>query len=491
MENIQFTQPTVTNFVNYMMDCGGTVANTGFAAFSTEFPSYCNPSIHWDGERFYLNQRTVSYYIHATKKDNYDSWGTLHYVIPAERYNWLETVNWMGVSHDPMKGFDFKKIEMKERVHQWEFHGLEDIRVVTWNNTLYGIGVRRDDNPTGRGRMEICELDPETFAEIKSVKLKAVDENTYCVKNWMPVTDMPFHFIDTANPLRIVKADPETGDVEVVVQKEKQPILEGFDMPRGSSQCIPFKDGHLCIIHTCQMYYTGNKRKYARYLHAFIHYDKDWNIDKVSPLFSFDDLMIEFCCGMTHKDNDIYISFALQDNMSYVLKVDDGAIWRFVCGALREEVDDYPIWGEKPSQNALFGYAMDLFRKKDYAGAYTWFQKATDLYDYTYDEMYMMARSVADMGHRDKEEIGLWVLCVEHDPERPEGLLGTAAYYWWRGHYPEAMYWAKKAMEKYSVYPNNLFFYSEEQFINLYKKIMFETKYYDMVNKEAKARRAF
>lgn len=489
MEKINLREPDVNNFVNYALSVGGEVSNTGFKGFSSHFPAYCNPSIFWDGDRFLMNQRTVSYFIHGTSKDNYDSWGPLHYVIQTERFNWLETVNYMGVSDNPMEGFNFKQIEMKERKHQWEFHGLEDVRVVRWNGILYGIGVRRDDNPTGRGRMELCRLD-DNFNEIDSVKLKAPDENTYCVKNWMPVTDMPFHFIDTANPLRIVKADPETGDVEVVVQKDKQPILEGFDMPRGSSQCIPFKDGHLTIIHTCQMYYTGNNRKYARYLHAFIYYNKNWEIEKVSPLFSFDDLFIEFCCGMTAKDNDIYISFALQDNISYVMKMPTEALWEFVCGHISSEVEDDSLWGGKPSQKAVFDYAMGLYKVKDYAGAYTWFQKSVDLFD-DYNARYMLARTVADMEHRDSSEIGAWILCLESDPKRPEGYMGAAGYYRWRNHYPEAAYFAKIAMQNYVTYNKPLFWYTDEQFHNLYKWVMKETSEYDMVDKSLKARKAF
>lgn len=490
MEKIDLREPECKRFVSYALSQGGDIENTGYSGFSSHFPAYCNPSIFWDEEtgRFLMNQRTVSYFIHSSK-DNFDSWGPLHYIIQAERYNWLETVNHMGVSSNPLEGFNFKEIKMKERKHQWEFHGLEDIRVVRWNGILYGIGVRRDDNPTGRGRMELCELD-EDFNEVKSVKMKAVDENTYCVKNWMPITDMPYHFIDTANPLRIVKADPVTGDVEVVVEKPKQPIFQGFDMPRGSSHCIPFRDGHLCMVHTCQMYYTGNKRKYARYLHAFVYFNRDWDIEKVSPLFSFNDFLVEFCCGMAMKDDDMYISFAVEDNMSYVLKMPKEAIERFIWEPFGKEADGCSIWHEKCPQKTIFDYAMELYRKKDYAGAYTWFQRDVDLFD-DYNARYMQARLVADMGHRDTSEIGLWILCIESDPQRPEGYMGAAAYYKWRGHYPEGGYFAKRAMEKYATYPKPLFYYNEQSFMELYRNIMFETQYYDMVDKVAKAKKAF
>ena len=39
------------------------------------------------------------------------------------------------------------------------FVGLEDARVVRWNNQLYICGVRRDVYDNGQGRMELCEID--------------------------------------------------------------------------------------------------------------------------------------------------------------------------------------------------------------------------------------------------------------------------------------------------------------------------------------------
>lgn len=494
MEKIELTQPQQPHFVELALSHGGNVTGTGFTNYSSHFPAYCNPSIYFDeySGKWLLNQRSVSYFIHSSK-DNFDSWGPLHYVIQTERFNWLETENYIGVSDNPHGEYSFKKIDMKERKHQWEFHGLEDIRLVRWNGTLYGIGVRRDDNPTGVGRMELCELDDNTFAEVSSVRIDAPNPDTYCVKNWMPIADMPYCFIDSTDPLRIVKCNPLNGSVEVIVEKPKKNLLPDFDFLRGSSQCIPYRGGHLCIVHTCQMWYTGNSRKYARYLHAFVFFNRDWDVQYVSPLFSFNDMLIEFCCGLQHRDGNFFISFALQDNMSYVLSVPDEIVWKFLTGTDMPDAvgKETGIWSPSATQEQLFNYAMHLYGKKDYAGAYTWFEHIVDRFPYAYNERYMLARTVADMGHRDTSEIGLWILCIESDPERPEGYMGAAAYYKWRGHFPEGGYFAKKAMQKYAVNTRPLFYYTDEYFTQIYKDIMKETQWYDAVDRVSKAKRAF
>ena len=41
----------------------------------------------------------------------------------------------------------------------WQFVGLEDGRLVRWNDKLYICGVRRDTTSNGEGRMEMSELE--------------------------------------------------------------------------------------------------------------------------------------------------------------------------------------------------------------------------------------------------------------------------------------------------------------------------------------------
>ena len=494
MEDIRLPEPDIKHFVAWCIHNGGEVAHIPFTQFNSMYPSYCNPSIFYDKttDTFRLIQRNVSYTLHHTHGEHWTPWGPLQYAIPQERYNWLETRNFYGECKDPMKDdWNFHEIKMVERQQMWEFRGLEDARLVDWNGNLYGIGVRRDDNPTGVGRMNAMLIDRETKNEQYSIKIKAPgDDKAYCIKNQSIITDMPYHLIDTFNPLHIIKFDTAYGNVETVVKKEKVKGLsdEGYDMMRGSSQTIPWKDGHLTIVHTCTMWYTANKRKYARYLHAFIEYDKDWNIRRMSPLFSFNDDMVEFCTGMTMKDDDLYISFALQDNVSYIVKVPAPMINQFIEEA--HDVTDSTVWGATPDQRELFNYAMDFFNKGDYSAAYTWFLHAVDIFPYTYNEQFMMARSIANLGHRDVFEHGMWYLCYRHDPNRPEAAAAIAEYYRYRGNYPAAAHWAVEAYNKVKAHPCHVFF-SDKDIENIYRWSMWETSEYDKVSPKAKGHKAF
>lgn len=497
MEDIKLPKPPFTHFVNYCLLRGGHISNTGFKDWTPVWPAYCNPSIFYDedDDRFLMIQRNVSYILNGSKGKLWNSWGPLHYSIPQERYNLLETRNFIGKTERPMDSdWGFKEIEMRPRKQIWSFRGLEDARCVRWNGILYAIGVRRDDNTTGIGRMEIVELDDQGN-EARAVKMKGPgDDKQYCIKNVVPITDMPGWFIyQAANPVILIKVNLETGDIEEYKEIPSDvDSFKQFDMPRGSSHCIPWGDNHhLSCVHLCTMYYTGNKRKYARYLHAFVEYDENWNVSRVSPLFAFDDLLVEFMLGMTMKYDTVYLSFALQDNVSYILEVN----MEVIDGFLDEHIDldttlTHTIWDKEPPQHYLFHNAQQHFIKGDYAGAFTWFTKAIDLYDYTYNERFMAARCIASLGHRDITEIGMWFDVIEHDPTRPEGYCAIANYYYCRGGYLEAYYWIIQAMERMFTKKPTLW-YSVDEIHRAYVMIASQTSHYNEVDNTLKAVKAF
>jgi len=116
----------------------------------------------------------------------------------------------------------------------WEFIGLEDARVVDWKDKLYLTGVRRDTKTDGEGRMELSTID----AGSKETERYRIEPPTksYCEKNWMPILDMPFHYVKWTNPTEVIKVDPKTGTSKTVYIIE-QDVTFPRDI-RGGSQVI-------------------------------------------------------------------------------------------------------------------------------------------------------------------------------------------------------------------------------------------------------------
>jgi hypothetical protein len=297
-----------------------------------------NPSILNVDGFLYINIRMLNYTLYHSigakgwmeEGGRYSSrWGPLTYVHPENDAR-LVTDNFLAKWSNSTK---FNKINMKLDIEsKWTFAGLEDGRLVNWNNKVYITGVRRDTTDNGQGRMELSELKKLSSqpTEISRVRIEhPTDPNSYCEKNWMPVRDMPYHFVMDANPTKLVKANPKTGKCKLVYEGEKIDIDGNM---RGSSQIIKHNDGFFAIVHDTNWWRFEDRcaeNKDAIYSHRLVQWDKDFVVQRVSKQFTFMDGQIEFCCGMDKLGDDFYITFGFEDNSAHMLQINEKVLDNF------------------------------------------------------------------------------------------------------------------------------------------------------------------
>jgi len=292
----------------------------------------CNPSILYKDGEFLFNLREVNYVLYhsigATKYreeggDYPSAWGPLSYLHP-NKFRKLATRNYLGTLDKGCKLVDTSILDVEPK---WNFHGLEDARLVNWDNKIYLTGVRRDTTDNGVGRMELSRVvnTDDSPIEVSRVRVKhpTNEQDAYCEKNWMPVRDVPFTYIKHVNPTQIVQTDPSTGDCWVVTEKER--VIE-VPNTRGGSQVLSYKGGYVAVTHDTVYWYfsdRGDGNKDAIYKHRIVFWDKDWNLQKVSKPFHFMGGQIEFCCGAEYVDNKFYITFGFEDNSAHLLVIDE------------------------------------------------------------------------------------------------------------------------------------------------------------------------
>ena len=318
------------NLVKKVISEGGNITPLLIPSSETNGTGLMNPSIYDDNGNLILNLRHVNYTLyHCEGQQLFNNrWGPLAYLNPENDIH-LRTNNFLCNLNSDLSIKDFCRVDTSKLDVEpiWEFVGLEDARVVRWDNKLYLIGVRRDTTTNGVGRMELSEISIENniVKEISRIRIEPPNNpNSYCEKNWMPILDMPFHFVKWTNPTEVVKVD--------LTNKTSQTIHLSLDVIsnipdlRGSSQVINYKDYRMCVVHDVALWKNKLQQKDAKYLHRFVIWDKDWNIVKISEPFSFMDGEIEFCCGMTLYKNDLLITFGFQDNAAFTLKVPSNII---------------------------------------------------------------------------------------------------------------------------------------------------------------------
>jgi predicted GH43/DUF377 family glycosyl hydrolase len=315
----------MSSLCQYVLSNGGSIHSLVVPAELTNGTGIFNPSVYNDNGTLYVNIRHCQVTMYHAEKNIYENqWGPLIYLNPENDIT-LTTTNFFAkltpnLEIDYTAKIDMSKFDVPPI---WEFRGLEDGRFVRWEDKFYIIGVRRDTNTIGSGRMEYTELDVnEETKEVKEISRSRIPgpppDTWYCEKNWMPIVDKPHHFIRWANPLQIVKVDPVLKTCEVVYENtEKLPIPKE---QRGSSHVIPFKEGYLFITHECDLWRNESGKKDSFYRHRFYYMDKNYKILNHTEPFNFMSSQIEFCCGITEYGDDLLISFGVQDNAAYILR---------------------------------------------------------------------------------------------------------------------------------------------------------------------------
>ena len=306
----------------------GTIQPLILPSKETNGTGTCNSSLFVEDDKIHLIMRHVEYTLyHSEGEQKYQTvWeGPLSY-YHREDCRTLKTNNFYclldsnNLSIKTYQKIDTSQLDVEPL---WDFVGLEDARLVKWNETYYLCGVRRDTTTNGQGRMELSEIDIHNnyVKEIRRNRIEVPDKDSYCEKNWMPILDKPFHFVKWTNPTEVVKVDLKNNlseRISLSTVKEQLP----YEI-RGGTPLIKWKENqYLCICHDVDYRPKNhNGHKDSDYYHRFIIFNDDYSIRKISGQFNFMTAKIEFCIGIAQYRDDILITFGFQDNSSYIIRI--------------------------------------------------------------------------------------------------------------------------------------------------------------------------
>jgi hypothetical protein len=321
------------NFVKLALESGGKIKPLLINSQDLSGPSLTNPSVMVLNGKIIVNIRNVNYTLYHSELNRFEHmWGPLSYIHPENDMR-LRTTNYIAELDENLDTVYYTKIDTSQfdtYEPQWEFVGLEDVRLIQWENKVYGIGVRRDLDTRGTGRMELSELEFND-TQVKEVSRYRIPgpppDNEYCMKNCTPIEGKPFHLLKWSNPTALMKFNTNGQQTEVFETTQYTPMKN--DM-RGGSQVIEWNGGYLTLVHETELYKSEQGNKNATYRHRFIYWDKDFKNQKFSKLFSFLNMKIEFCCGLAKYNDDFLFTFGAQDNAAYILQVSQSFVEDFI-----------------------------------------------------------------------------------------------------------------------------------------------------------------
>lgn len=325
----------MNNFVKRALQDGGSIRPLIIPSNLTGGTGLMNPSVFNDNGKILVVVRHVNYaFYHSEKKIFLHPWGPLTYIHPENDMH-LRTHNYYCELDDSLNIARYNKIDMSfgdTYEPKWEFVGLEDARIMRWNGKLYISGVRRDTTTNGQGRMELSEIVVTTDAvkEVSRFRIPAPNNpDSYCEKNWMPVLDMPFHYVKWCSPTELVSANPNAQTCDTVKLVENQLNLRR-DI-RGGTQLLTIGDNRIAMTHEVDIFKSEHGRKDAVYHHRFLMWDKNFKVTKFSREFWMMDGRVEFGIGMCrYGESDLLITFGFQDNAAYILRCPIETVMNFI-----------------------------------------------------------------------------------------------------------------------------------------------------------------
>jgi hypothetical protein len=330
------------NLTKKILDMGGIIEPICIDNNDSNGTGLCNASLLYNDNILHMILRNVEYTLHSSENEQkYQTCfeGPLSYYHKDNDLTLRTTNFYCIIDKETLKIKKYNKIDTSKYdiTPIWTFIGLEDARIVYWDNRYYAIGVRRDTTTNGQGRMEFSELkiDENSVKEISRTRIEVEDKESYCEKNWMPIKSKPFHFVKWSNPTEIVKVDLENKIANQIYISENKINLP-FDL-RGGSQLIDWYDNtYLAIVHECKFVSQNlNGYKDADYFHRFIIWNSDWSINYISEPFNFMTAKVEFCTGLEEVDNNIIISFGFQDNACYAIKLSKNNLNQLIWKTLK------------------------------------------------------------------------------------------------------------------------------------------------------------
>ena len=144
---------------------------------------------------------------------------------------------------------------------------------------------------------------------------------TDCEKNWIPIPNGikdNLAFIYKWHPLEIgvLSSGDKTAKLNIIQSVNTPPI---FKLMRGSSSLVAHGDEYWCITHGVRQRQNNTRQ----YFHFIVILDiASFEIKKYSVPFCFDTFDIEYCVGMTIRNDIMHIAFSKRDRNPHLLSVD-------------------------------------------------------------------------------------------------------------------------------------------------------------------------
>lgn len=141
-------------------------------------------------------------------------------------------------------------------------------------------------------------------------------------KNWLPlIKDNKLYFNYWPCPISLFEINLTDG---TITNKIKIPNILNYTDFRNSAGPILFQNGWLLVAHELNEKKKEGKERSKYYLHRFLWYTNDFQLQKMSYPFTFWNVLVEYCNGIAWRilNKRLVLSVGYFDQQAFLLEVD-------------------------------------------------------------------------------------------------------------------------------------------------------------------------
>ena len=199
----------------------------------------------------------------------------------------------------------------------YEYYGLEDVRLFNYSNKTYYIASSfNNKNNTISITSDECIFNNNTYTMNKIFINTSFYNYTQIEKNWSFVN---YHenmcFIYKWYPITICEINSNNNTLNII--EHKYINVDLFKTVKGSTSGVLFKNEIWFVVHISQ---SNN------YQHLFAVFDNDMNLLRYSEPFKLDNCRVEFCIGLIIEEERTILSFSSLDTNIYIGVYDNNYI---------------------------------------------------------------------------------------------------------------------------------------------------------------------
>jgi len=276
-----------------------TLINKNLYASST-------PSISSLNDKIILNIRYVNYYLDDQWNYKYkeSTEKTINICVQFSDNAFMKPKNSKRMENAPFSESDYEIIGKNSKI----IEGVQDIRLLEFNNILYYTGVvlhEKEGKRYGNIHYGIYDI---SNAKLDGCLIKS-PKNRVCEKNWLLFhNNKELMCIYEWFPLTIGKI--KDNEYSILHKQDMTPLFKHI---RGSTNGVIVCDEIWFVCHFVSY------EKPRRYYHIIIKLDLNTlKFISHSIPFTFEGEPIEYCCGLRVDNDLLYMTYSIKDNNSNI-----------------------------------------------------------------------------------------------------------------------------------------------------------------------------